>query len=519
MTKLGAGLLEQLLAADTGHRGQRVDCGAGHQAEFVSYRTKTFDTVLGPIECRRAYYHCADCGHGVVPRDEELGVAGASLTPGLAGMVDRVGAAVPFAKGRGLLAELAGVTLSAKRVERCAEADGRACCKARDVEAAALASGELVPLGPATPVEKLYVALDGTGVPTVPAGTEGRAGRGPDGRAHTREVKLAVAFTQTTVDEEGFAVRDPRSSGYVATFEPVEHFGALVYAEARRRGSHKAKQLVVLGDGAVWIWNLAAFHFPGATHIVDLTTPANTSTISPACSPQCSETTRAPGWPQGKMSSTTATLRRSSPLPANSTSPPPRPPTSTRRSGTSRTTQDGCATPTSAEPATSSGPARWKPAARRWSASGSSCPGCAGACQALPASSPCAARKPAIAGRRSGSDPTARAAQPDPSTYKFVGHPNGFYPVLYGSTGTSDLTSFASISSVPDAIYGALWDGDANVDDLSPVPSGYWVDNQRYKQFQGNVYETYNTAKIEVDNDCAGSLVWTDNTANPSNCA
>ena len=315
MTKLGAGLLEQLLAADTGHRGQRVDCGAGHQAEFVSYRTKTFDTVLGPIECRRAYYHCADCGHGVVPRDEELGVAGASLTPGLAGMVDRVGAAVPFAKGRGLLAELAGVTLSAKRVERCAEADGRACCKARDVEAAALASGELVPLGPATPVEKLYVALDGTGVPTVPAGTEGRAGRGPDGRAHTREVKLAVAFTQTTVDEEGFAVRDPRSSGYVATFEPVEHFGALVYAEARRRGSHKAKQLVVLGDGAVWIWNLAAFHFPGATHIVDLTTPANTSTISPACSPQCSETTRAPGWPQGKMSSTTATLRRSSPRP------------------------------------------------------------------------------------------------------------------------------------------------------------------------------------------------------------
>ena len=60
MTKLGAGLLEQLLRADTGHRGQRVDCGAGHQAVFVSYRTKTFDTVLGPIECRRAYYHCAD---------------------------------------------------------------------------------------------------------------------------------------------------------------------------------------------------------------------------------------------------------------------------------------------------------------------------------------------------------------------------------------------------------------------------------------------------------------------------
>ncbi len=96
---------------------------------------------------------------------------------------------------------------------------------------------------------------------------------------------------------------------------------------------------------------------------------------------------------------------------------------------------------------------------------------------------------------------------------------NGFYPVLYGSTGASDLTQFASISSVPDAIYGADWDGVSNVDDLSPVPSGYWVNNQRYKQFQGNVYETYDAATIRVDNDCAGSLVWTDNSVYPTNCA
>jgi len=27
---------------------------------------------------------------------------------------------------------------------------------------------------------------------------------------------------------------------------------------------------VVLGDGAPWIWNLADYHFPGATQIVDL---------------------------------------------------------------------------------------------------------------------------------------------------------------------------------------------------------------------------------------------------------
>ena len=57
MTKLGAGLLEQLLASDTGQRGPRIDCGSDHLAEFVSYRTKRLDTVLGPIELNRAYYH------------------------------------------------------------------------------------------------------------------------------------------------------------------------------------------------------------------------------------------------------------------------------------------------------------------------------------------------------------------------------------------------------------------------------------------------------------------------------
>jgi hypothetical protein len=59
MTKVGASLLAGLLAADAGYRGQAVDCGAGHLAQFVSYRDKTFGTVLGPCTVNRAWYHCA----------------------------------------------------------------------------------------------------------------------------------------------------------------------------------------------------------------------------------------------------------------------------------------------------------------------------------------------------------------------------------------------------------------------------------------------------------------------------
>ncbi len=62
----------------------------------------------------------------MVPRDDELGVASTSLTPGLRAMADRVGATVPFVKGADLLAELAGVELNSKAVERTSEADGQA---------------------------------------------------------------------------------------------------------------------------------------------------------------------------------------------------------------------------------------------------------------------------------------------------------------------------------------------------------------------------------------------------------
>ena len=131
MTSLGAQLLEELLAGDAGHRGPRVDCGAGHEAGFVGYRTKTIDTVLGRIAVRRVYYHCAACGRGVVPRDVQLDITGESLSPGLRAMTARAGTAVPFAQAAGLLADLAGITLTTKRVERAAEAEGAAATAAQ----------------------------------------------------------------------------------------------------------------------------------------------------------------------------------------------------------------------------------------------------------------------------------------------------------------------------------------------------------------------------------------------------
>jgi hypothetical protein len=48
--------------------------------------------------------------------ERELGVGGASLSPGLRKMNARAASALPFASARRLLAELAGIELTVKRV-------------------------------------------------------------------------------------------------------------------------------------------------------------------------------------------------------------------------------------------------------------------------------------------------------------------------------------------------------------------------------------------------------------------
>jgi hypothetical protein len=263
-------MLGQLLAADRGHRGPRVPCGQGHEAVFAGYRGKSFDTVLGLVTVTRGWYHCAACGHGLAPRDAELGIAGASMSQGLAAMTSKAGAAVPFAQAAGLLEDLAGIRLTVKRAERAAESGGAALAASGRERASLIAARKLVPLPPSPPPDKLYAAIDGTGVPVTSRETAGRQGKGEDGRARTREVKLAVFFTQDKLDGEGYPVRDHASASVIASFEPAATFADLVKAEGIRRGADHARQLTVLGDGAAWIWKLAAAQFPEATCIVDL---------------------------------------------------------------------------------------------------------------------------------------------------------------------------------------------------------------------------------------------------------
>ena len=266
--QMGGSLLEKLLNADGGgYRGVAMECGKGHRAEFIEYRDKQLLTALSPVEVKRAYYHCEECQDGVIPKDRDLDIVDTSFSPGVRRMMGQVGGKEPFEEGRRDLEDLAGVLVKTKAVERVSEAIGKQIETTFEGERELALSGKVVPL---KAVPKMYIAIDGTGVPVVPRETEGRKGKDETGKAKTREAKLGCVFTQTQLDENQRPVRDENSTTYVGAIETAEAFGIRIYAEAIRRGVTRAGKVIILGDGAHWIWGIAEEHFYGAIQIVDL---------------------------------------------------------------------------------------------------------------------------------------------------------------------------------------------------------------------------------------------------------
>ncbi len=267
--RLAARALEQRLNADTmDHAGPELLCSCGGMAQYHGRHGKTFESVLGPLHLERAYYHCAQCQSGFCPRDHALRLERFSLTPGVLRMTGSTAALVSFQESSALLQELAGVEVSAKQVERAAEALGAEI--ADDERRCVERMGEVA--------TTMYLGMDGTGVPVRAAEVAGRAGKQPDGSAKTREAKLVTLWTAESRDEEGKPVRDPGSITYSAAIESAatsdtspdrSDFAERVLREATRRGFTQASRCVVLGDGSTWIWNTTRELFPQATQILD----------------------------------------------------------------------------------------------------------------------------------------------------------------------------------------------------------------------------------------------------------
>ena len=270
MLEIGAVALTHLLQFPAPTEDQLIiPCPCGQQARFVELRSKGFLSILGQTEVLRPYYLCQHCHTGRSPIDRALDIEKKELSPGVRRLQSFAGHADPFDQGRRQLKILAGIEVTTKSVERSAEEIGADIAARAQIKIQQVVQLKLpVIAGKKQPL--LYIEMDGTGVSVVKKETVGRQGKTDGKPSHTREVKLGCVFTQTKPDAEGRPMRDPDSTTFVSAIETADEFGLRIYREALDRGWDRTEKKVVLGDGAVWIWNIAEQHFTGAIQIVDL---------------------------------------------------------------------------------------------------------------------------------------------------------------------------------------------------------------------------------------------------------
>lgn len=236
-----------------------IPCLCGHTATFQRQRSAHVTTLLGPIRIPRPYYLCAACGHGQHPLDTQLQFCAGSRSAALDELLALLGATQDsFVQAAEVLERLSAVHLSANTVRDATEHLG-AVLLAHQAQPLEERSPSL-PSSPSAPtkVARLYITMDGV-------------------LAHLRErgwseLKVGCCYhTHSRPDRtrpERMEIR-AHSASYLTSLDEAQSFGWQLWQEAVRRGVLSADEVVVVGDGAHWIWNIAERHFPRATQIVD----------------------------------------------------------------------------------------------------------------------------------------------------------------------------------------------------------------------------------------------------------
>lgn len=239
-------VLGEALTARADRLGTPGPCGAcGGARGFRQHRPMRVHTVLPgrDVETTLVYGQCAQCQVGVWPVLQELGTDAEGFTPALQEMATLAGVVEPYeSASTALLGRLAGVAVSREKIQALVGAEG---ARAR--------TAPPVPAAPATPsMEPLTVAIDG-GMIFV----DGRWQEAKIGCVYDTADRVVSPTRSTVTARQVVAVRGTPEALAAQLWPRADALGA-----AHRR-------VVVLGDGAPWIWNLAAELFPRRVEILD----------------------------------------------------------------------------------------------------------------------------------------------------------------------------------------------------------------------------------------------------------
>lgn len=243
----------QAAARALGRRWEQADGGTpvcrhcGGELKNLGTRSKTVQTVCGPVQVGRRVFYCRQCRRTRVPLDERLGIEDSGLTPGLRRLLCRTALELPYEQSQALLSDTLGFTpCSAREAERVAQCHGERLEQQKE----AVSSGPFC--RSAREAKPRYcLAIDGTMIPGLVNEEQHRV--------EWHEVKVATVF-------------DPRQiepSWYVAGRDDADRFGERLWRSLHDRQIPPEKLRLIVADGAPWIWNLAALHYPQVPQLLD----------------------------------------------------------------------------------------------------------------------------------------------------------------------------------------------------------------------------------------------------------
>jgi uncharacterized protein YbaR (Trm112 family) len=240
-------------------------------------RERTVESMFGPIRFSRAYGHCAHCGEHHFPADNRLGLhTRASVSPRVQEIAALCALRAPASQAAEDILRLTGIGMSASTLHREARRQGERALALRDHDEFLTQSAPGIALlcaeAPTLPEHStLVIEIDAWNIRERDNWGESKAflKEGKDtGRWH-----WVYTGTVFRLDHRGTgSSKRPfiTERGHVATRAGLESFRNQLYAEALRRGMSQAGTVLVLADGAVWIWNLVDDRFPQAVQRLDL---------------------------------------------------------------------------------------------------------------------------------------------------------------------------------------------------------------------------------------------------------
>lgn len=191
-------------------------------------------------------------GNGIYPVLKLLGIAHQS-SPALQHEVTISALNNPFVEATEAL-NRHGVEISEKRVRTISESVGKAALKDRDKELEQFSNGTLQK-GHTFADKRVVVAIDGGRTRTRQV-KKGKKKQGQQRHGYHTDWKEPKLFALYAIDETGRKVNKQLLPYHDGTITGRDPFKQLLKMYLYKTGIIDASQIIVMGDGAPWIWNI-----------------------------------------------------------------------------------------------------------------------------------------------------------------------------------------------------------------------------------------------------------------------